>query len=723
MKWISSITGLILTVFASMGMAVTWNSPHSGGHQQNVRYAFIVGQPKSLDPARAYSSDEYQIIAQIYEPPLQYHYLRRPYELVPLTAATLPTVTYYDAQWKKLPSNVELQQVAYSVYDIYIKPGICYQPHPAFVKNKQGHYLYLHLKRSYINEINSIYDFPKTQTKELIAHDYAYQIKRLASPKTNSPIFGLMTKYILGFSEYGKQLEIVLKKQGEHNFLDLRKYSLTGVKVLGRYHYQIILKGVYPQFKYWLAMTFFSPVPWQVDAFYSQPGMKEKNITLDWYPIGTGPYMVEENNPNKQIVLVKNPNFHIELYPRDGERTDRDKGYLTDAGKPLPFITKIIFVLDKESIPRWNKFMQGYYDKSSVGAESFDQAIKIDKHGKPYLTAQMQKLGIRLKTTVSPGIFYIGFNMLDPVVGGYTEKKRKLRQAIAIALDYEEFIAIFHNGRGIPAHSPIPPGIFGYVAGARGINPYVYTWFQGKPKRRSLTYAKKLLAQAGYPGAIDPKTGKPLILNYDVATTGNPDDKARLNWIRKQFEKLGIKLNIRATLYNRFRDKVRSGNAQIFSWGWLADYPDPENFLFLLYGPNGKVKYGGENASNYYNSKVNKLFQEIRNMLDGPERQKKIDELLKIVRKDSPWVWGFHPIDFTLSHQWNRVSKPHGIANNTLKYERIDVKKRAVLREKWNQPIFWPLLGVLAFIIILVVPLGVTYWRSQHRPSVKRKKH
>ena len=357
-----------------------------------------------------------------------------------------------------------------------------------------------------------------------------------------------------------------------------------------------------------------------------------------------------------------------------------------------------------------------------IGAESFDQAIKIDKYGKPYLTPTMKKLGVRLKTTVTPGIFYIGFNMLDPVVGGYSEKKRKLRQAIAIALDFEEFIAIFRNGRGIPAQGPIPPGILGYAAGAQGINPYVYTWFQGKPKRRSLIYAKKLLVEAGYPGGIDPKTKRPLILNYDVATTGSPDDTAQLNWIRKQFAKLGIKLNIRATLYNRFRDKVRNGNAQIFSWGWLADYPDPENFLFLLYGPHSKVKYGGENATNYSNPHANTLFAKIRTMPNGPARQQKINEFLAIVRKDSPWVWGFHPINFTLSHQWNRASKPHGIANNTLKYERIDAEKRAKLQEKWNQPVFWPLFGVLAFIIILVIPLVITYWRREHRPSVTRRK-
>jgi ABC-type transport system substrate-binding protein len=699
--------------------AAVWNNPHQGVNLQNTRYSPIVEPPKTLDPARSYSADEHVIIAQIYEPPLQYHYLKRPYVLVPLTASIMPQVTYYDARGKKLAVNADPHQIAHSVYDIYIKSGINYQPHPALAKDNNGQYINLNLTRKALWHIHVLSDFKQTGTRELTADDYVYEIKRLASPKVQSPIFGLMSKYIQGFPAYSNQLQAA-QKQNNSSFLDLRQYPLAGVKVIDRYHYQIIINGVYSEFEYWLAMMFFSPIPWEADAFYSQPGLIKKNITLDSYPIGTGPYLLAANNPNKEIVLVRNPNFHGETYPTEGEKTDKENGYLEDAGKPMPFIDRAVFVLDKESIPRWNKFLQGYYDKSGISPEGFDYAIKIDPYGKPYLTPGFKKLGVRLQTIVAPGIYYMGFNMLDPVVGGYGEKQQKLRQAIAIALDEEEFISIFMNGRGVPAQGPIPPGIFGYKNGAAGINPYMYTWTNGKPQRLSIAYAQRLLAEAGYPGGIDPHTHKPLILNYDVATVGSPDDKAQFDWLRKQFAKLGIQLNIRATLYSRFRDRVQTGQAQIFSWGWLADYPDPENFLFLLYSANGKVKYGGENSANYSNPQFDRLFEEMRNLPNGPLRQEKIDELLAIVRKDSPWIWGFYPIDFGLSHQWNRVSKPNGIAVNTLKYERLDVVKRAELRKKWNQPVIWPFMIFIAALILIFVPLMVSYWRREHRPTSKK---
>lgn len=716
----SHIVGVIAAVFTLSCSAQTWNNPHKGNIQQNVRYGAFTGAPKTLDPARAYSSDESLFLAQIYEPPLQYHYLKRPFALVPLTAAKMPTVTYYNKAGKPLPANTDPSKVAYSVYDITIKPGIYYQPHPAFAKNKQGEYHYHQLTRQQVDDIYTLEDFPKTGTRELVAADYVYQIKRLASPKLNSPIFGVMSKHVVGLTQYSKQLNKVSKQQAKDAFLDLRQHPLEGVKVISRYHYQIKIKGVYPQFQFWLAMPFFAPIPWEADYFYSQPGMAETNLTFDWYPVGTGPYFLEKNNPNREMVLARNPNFNHEMHPSEGMHGDKEKGYLDNAGQPLPFVDRFVFSLDKESIPRWNKFLQGYYDKSGISADSFDQAIKIDKNGEPILTQQMQQRGIKLHTTVSPAVYYIGFNMLDDIVGGNSERARKLRQAIAIAIDYEEYIAIFLNGRGIAAQGPLPPGIFGYQAGKAGINDLVYFWDGNKAKRRPIAEAKKLLAEAGYPNGIDPKTNQSLILHYDVASSGDPDQKAQLNWMRKQFAKLGIQLDIRGTQYNRFQDKVRTGNVQLFSWGWLADYPDPENFLFLLYGANGKVKYGGENAANYFNPTVDKLFEKISVMKNGPQRQAKINELLMLVRRDSPWIWGFHPISFSLSHQWNQPTKPHAMANNTLKYEKLNPSKRAALRKQWNKPVVWPIWLLIGFLIVLAIPLLLTYWRREKRPNVRR---
>ena len=204
---------------------------------------------------------------------------------------------------------------------------------------------------------------------------------------------------------------------------------------------------------------------------------------------------------------------------------------------------------------------------------ALDQAVRIDVGGDVALTDEMQAKGIRLLTSVKSSTFYMGFNMLDPVTGSLTSRSTRLRQAISIAIDQEEFISIFANGRGIAAQGPLPPGIFGYESGGAGINRVVYDWVDGKPKRKSIEFARQLMVEAGYPNGRDEKTGEPLVVNLDT-TGGGAGEKARLDWLTRQFAKIDIQLVIRSTDFNRFQDKIRKGNVQLYYLGWNADYPD-----------------------------------------------------------------------------------------------------------------------------------------------------
>jgi ABC-type oligopeptide transport system substrate-binding subunit len=187
-----------------------------------------------------------------------------------------------------------------------------------------------------------------------------------------------------------------------------------------------------------------------------------------------------------------------------------------------------------------------------------------------------------------------------------------------------------------------------------------------------------------------------------------------MDWRRKQFEKLGIQLVIRATDYNRFQDKVNKGKAQLFSWGWNADYPDPENFLFLLYGKNGAATNGvGVNSANYNNPKFNKLFEEMKTMKNSPKRLEKIKAMIKIAQEDAPWVWGMHPKSMALFHAWYKNVQPHAMSDDTLKYRRIDAKLRVKKQEEWNQPVLLPLLLLFLLPLLLAYPLYRAYQKRQ----------
>jgi len=705
---------VLLACLSACGQS--WNDPYPAADAgKNILYTAFTERPKHLDPAQSYSEDELVFTGQIYEPPLQYHYLKRPYVLEPATVEQVPVPRYFDAAGRELAADAPAERIAESVYELKLQAGVRFQPHPAFVQAPDGRPLYL--GKNAAEGRQTLADFAQTASREVTADDYIYQIKRLAHPRLHSPIFGMMADKIVGLKELGASLAQAAKKAPAGEWLDLDQYPLSGVEKVDQRTWRIRIKGKYPQFLYWLAMPFFAPVPREAERFYAQPGMAEKNLTLDWWPVGSGPYMLSENDPNRRMVLSRNPNFHAQHYPCDGEAVDRAAGLLADCGKALPFIEQAVFTREKEAIPYWNKFLQGYYDASGISSDSFDQAVRVNVGGDVALSDEMQARGIRLLTTVKASIFYMGFNMLDPVVGGLSERSTRIRQAISIAIDQEEYISIFANGRGIAAQGALPPGIFGYENDEAGINRVVYDWIDGKPKRKPLEAAKKLLAEAGYPNGRDARTGEPLVVYLD-STGGSGGDKSYLDWLTRQLAGIDIQLVVRGTDYNRFQDKLRKGNVQLYSLGWNADYPDPENFFFLLDGNEGKVAHGGENASNYANPEFDRLFLRMKNMDNTPERLAIVRQMNHILQHDAPWVFGLHPKSYTLTHRWLKNRKPSEVGNNILKYQRIDAVDRMAARQAWNAPVVWPFVVGLVLLLSALLPALLAYRRRERRAGL-----
>jgi oligopeptide transport system substrate-binding protein len=135
--------------------------------------------------------------------------------------------------------------------------------------------------------------------------------------------------------------------------------------------------------------------------------------------------------------------------------------------------------------------------------------------------------------------------------------------------------------------------------------------------------------------------------------------------------------------------------------------------MFLLHGAQSRARAQGENTSNYENPEFDALFARMKNMPNTPERQKIIDRMVEVARHDAPWIWGFHPKEFSLSHSWLMNGKPNNMARNNLKYLRVDAQKRAALRTEWNRPVVWPLLVMLLALAALAVPAWMSYRRRE----------
>ncbi len=712
-RWL--ITGVLGVVLAGCN-----NNPlPDGAAASNTLYTAVSGSsPRHLDPTASYWSNETPYTYQIYEPPYGYHYLKRPFELIPKAAEAVAQPRYLDKAGRPLPADAPAADIAESVYDVHIKPGILFQPHPAFAVDAQGQHLYHAMKPGDLGDRRSPWAFEHMGTRELVAEDYVYAIKRHATTRVTTPIFGIFAEYVVGLKEYGERIkaEDVKLRAGisaaalDKPFLDFRRWPLAGATAPEKHLLRIRIKGKYPQWNYWMAMTFLAPVPWEADAFYAQPGMAFHGLSLDRWPVGTGPYMMTEYVQDRRHVMKRNPNYRGEAYPCVGMPGDKEAGLLDDCGKTMPFIDTLVSTIEKEGVPLRAKFRQGYYDIPRIERVDDGMEFLVEMDDSADVRRDYIERGFQLPKFADVSSYYIGFNMLDPVIGrGDTPEQqvrhRKLRQAISIAIDWEEYSRIFPKSAGETAMGPLPAGLFGSRHGQpEGINPVTHQLVDGKPVRRPIADAKRLLAEAGYPDGRDAASGRPLVLNYDFYSQPSPEARSQIDWMVKQFAKIDVQLEVRATDNNQFQDKVRQGKHQIYASGWLADYPDAENFLFLLYGPNAKSTSDGENTSNYANPEYDRLFAQLKDVDDGPQKQALIDQMTAIAQRDAPWSFGHFPYSSGAFQSWVHNAKPAMLVRDMARYYRIDANARVARQAEWNHPVWWPLwlgLGALAGVVAL----------------------
>jgi ABC-type transport system substrate-binding protein len=363
----------------------------------------------------------------------------------------------------------------------------------------------------------------------------------------------------------------------------------------------------------------------------------------------------------------------------------------------MPFLERIKFYREKEEIPSFNKFLQGYYDNGGIIKESFDAMVQSGR-----LSPEMAARGMRLDKEVTPTIFYVGFNMGDPVLGTQAgERGRKLRQAMSLAVDTRQYLELFFNGRGVPAQTPLPPGIFGYDANYK--NPY---------RQHDVALARQVLADAGYRNGIDPSTGTRLKLTFDTyATTAS--SSLPLEYLATQWREIGLDVEINSTTYNQFQDKVRRGAYQIFIWGWGADFPDPENFFFLLECRNARSRSGGPNTADFCDAEFDRLYNEMKYRPNDEVRLRLIKQMVAILERERPWIELYHREDYLLSHAWLVNSKPLGISHPAYKYKDVRPEVRARLQAEWNAPVRWPLYLVLLIVVAVTVPAVRTYYRER----------
>lgn len=545
-------------------------------------------------------SDAYSVMvaSNIYETLYDYHYLKRPYEVTPVLADGFPEIS---------DDNL--------TYTIKIKKGILFQDDPCF---RQG------------------------KGRELKAQDFVYAVKRIANVKYLSQRWNIFNGKIVGldeFREYTKQFKKVLD-------VDFSR-EVEGFRALDDYTLQIKLIKPWPKLQLVFCLPFMAPVAHEAVNYYGQDIIS--------HPIGTGAYKLKEWHRGVYIEMVRNENWQGSVYPSEGEPGDLEAGLLDDAGQPLGQVDRLIFRVIEEFQPAWLLFKRGELEWMQTFKDNFGEAVNVATlEATPEMTAR----GIELVLYDDPSLFWVGFNMQDPILG----KNKPLRRAINRAINREDYINLFFHGVHQLSHGCIPPSLAEYDPNIVNSD---YAKYDLEEARNLVQEAEKV-----HGGKVPPLT----MMNPGSGVI----DRQMGQYMQKAFERVGLQLKVDYMDWPTYMDNLNKGKHQMFSSGWSPDVPDTLDSLIIFHTKSWGY---GSNHFYYSNPEFDKLYDYAEGLFPGPEKTELCRRMEKIVLDDCPAAFTSHRVSAVMRQSWFKNYKPHAFSYGTARYWRIDTETQRKYKE------------------------------------------
>jgi len=501
-------------------------------------------------------------------------------------------------------------------YTLHVKPGIYFTPDPAF----------------------------EGRQRELVAADYVYSLKRLIDPKVRAQWAFLLEGKLVG----GDELAAEAKKTGRFDY----DRPLPGLQALDRYTLRIRLKEPDYNLPYILTMPATAALAREVVERYGE-GVAE-------HPVGTGPFKLGAWRRSARVVLEANPDYREAYFTTAGGEDERDAAIARHLeGRRLPLVGRVQIDVIEEHQPRWLAFLDNEHDYlRPLPVEFLDIAMPGGE-----LAPNLARRGIAVRPDEIAWITYTTFNMRDPVVGGYTPEKVALRRAICLGYPVEEEIATIYKNQAIKVDSPIAPGMAGYT-------PETSPTLVYDPAR-----AKALLDMYGYvdrdgDGFREMPDGSPLVI--DQASTPEQRSRQRNELWRRAMEAIGIRMTFdKVEKLPDLRRQAQLGRVQSFTYGWIADYPDGENFLQLFWSKS----IGGANYTLFSLPEYDALYEKVKVMPDSPERTELYRRMVRLLWVYAPWRVNSLLRNAILIHPWVIGYKKHPFAHEPWRYLDIDLDR------------------------------------------------
>ena len=496
-------------------------------------------------------------------------------------------------------------------YVFHIKKGIYFSPDPAF----------------------------KGVRRELTAEDYAYTFKRFLDPKNRSPSANVLQGKIVGMDE----LIAKAAKTGRFDY----DAPIAGLQTPDRYTLQIKLNAPDYNFLYVMGFNGFGAQAREaVDAYGDRTPA---------HPVGTGPYMLQEYVPRSKIVLVANPEYRGYTWDFKSSGSAWDDQLVHDMkGKKMPQVGRVEINIIEEEQSRWLAFQDKQIDFDYLPQAAAPTVLDGKK-----LKQSFVDQGITLDTVTEPGVVYIFMNFRDPLIGGHSLEKNALRRAIAMVYNIKDEISQARLGLAVKAEMAIPEGVIGHDPNYRNSISY------------DPVLANKLLDRFGYKrGADGYRTlpdGKPLTLK--ITTESSAINTVFSEIWKRGLDKIGIRVDFPVS---NFADNLKAATeCKLMMWNgsWNADYPEGDNFMQLLYGPN----VGQGNNGCYSSPAYDALYVKARATPPGPERNQLYIDMSRQMEADTAWVLTTSRLRNWMIRPWIKGFKRHPILQADWEY--LDVEK------------------------------------------------
>ncbi|MBX3672812.1 MAG: hypothetical protein KF776_07530 [Burkholderiales bacterium] len=511
-----------------------------------------------------------------------------------------------------------------ATFTLRIRPGIFFTPDPAF----------------------------GGQPRELTAHDYVYSIKRLLDPKLRSQWLFLVEGKIRG-------ADALVKEARETGRFDYDR-PLEGLQAPDRYTVRIRLASPDYSFPFVLAMPPTAALAREVVERYGPD--------IAHHPVGTGPYRIAEWVKGSRVVLEANPGYREETYDGDPGPDEASRAiHARLKGRRVPIVGRIEIHIVDEAQPRWLAFLNGDFDYIRPLPEDFANIALPGGR----LAPNLAKAGIQVTPDEVAYTTYTTFNTADTIdgkpnaIGGFSPERVALRRAIIHGFRIDEQLEILDKGQSVRAHTPLPPAVSGHDPA-----------FASPTLEYNPAKAKALLDLFGYvdrdgDGYREAPDGKPF--SFQHASVPTLRERQRNELWKKSMDAIGLRVTFdKVEKLPELRKQAQLGRVQSFSYGWIADFPDGENFLQLLWkGSIGQVNYAMFDHPEY-----NALYERVKRLPDGPERNALIDRMVRLVMVHAPWMVETYKAQKILVQPWIANYKKHPFAHEPWKYLDVDLARR-----------------------------------------------